>query len=127
MKRYCPYCGKAYSGTACPCRPPRKRKPTAADATRIDREPWRREYWGEEYRKARQQAIGRTHGRCTDCGRVCAEWDGTRWRTAGLGGEVDHVRALSEGGGNDAGNLQLRCKSCHGKRDAARRRGEGRG
>ena len=127
MRRYCPYCGKAYDGTVCPCRPPRKRKPTAGDTTRMEREPWRIQYSRDEYRKARQAAIERTNGRCTDCGKVCAEWDGTRWLTARLGGEVDHVRALSDGGGNDTGNLQLRCKSCHGKRDAARRREDGRG
>ena len=43
-----------------------------------------------------------------------------------MGGEVDHVKALSEGGTNDAENLALRCKSCHAKRDAKRRREAGR-
>lgn len=124
MKRYCPWCGNTFDGPVCPCRPKRKRKPTGGDSTRAEREPWRKEYWSEEYRKARQKAISRTGGRCTDCGRQCAEWDGRRWLTAGLGGEVDHVKALSEGGTNDAANLQLRCKSCHARRDASRRRGE---
>ena len=41
--------------------------------------------------------------------------------TAGMGGEVDHGRALCEGGGNEVENLTLRCKSCHKKRDDARR------
>lgn len=121
MKRYCPHCGRAYSGARCPCRPRAKRKPTAGDLTRSEREPWRREYSSAEYQRNRQTAIARTRGRCADCGRVCATFDG-KWRTAGLGGEVDHVRALCEGGANDAGNLVLRCKSCHKRRDDMRRR-----
>lgn len=49
--------------------------------------------------------------------------DGAVWRTAGMGGEVDHVVALCEGGTNEASNLELRCKSCHRKRDDMRRNG----
>lgn len=89
----------------------------------MQREPWRRNYYSPEYLAARQQAIGRTKGRCTDCGAACAWHDGTRWRTAGMGGEVDHIKALCDGGTNDPSNLELRCKSCHGKRDARRRHG----
>lgn len=88
----------------------------------MQREPWRRNYCDPDYLKARQQAIERTEGRCTDCGKVCAWWDGGEWRTAGMDGEVDHIKALSEGGTNDVANLALRCKSCHGKRDAKRRK-----
>ena len=88
----------------------------------MQREPWRINYTTAEYQKARQQAIARTRGRCTDCGKVCAWFDGNKWRTAGMGGEVDHLKALCEGGTNDPANLELRCKSCHGKRDAKRRR-----
>ena len=54
-------------------------------------------------------------------GRVCAEYRDGRWYTAGMGGEVDHGRALCEGGGSEVENLTLRCKSCHKKRDDARR------
>ena len=130
-KSYCPYCnGIVPPGERCHCRskaftprPKRKRKPTKGDETRKEREPWRSNYSTTEYRRARQTAIGRTKGRCTDCGRICAWHDGHEWRTAGMGGEVDHVKALSEGGTNDPTNLQLRCRSCHAKRDAARRAG----
>lgn len=66
-------------------------------------------------------AIGRQLGRCADCGKVCAEYRDGRWYTAGMGGEVDHGRALCEGGGSEVENLTLRCKSCHKKRDDARR------
>lgn len=121
MLRYCPHCGRAFDGARCPCRPRAKRKPTEGDKTRSQREPWRSEYGTAAYRRARQQAIARTQGRCADCGRACAEYRDGRWYTAGMGGEVDHVRALCEGGTNDAGNLELRCKSCHKRRDDARR------
>lgn len=125
MRKYCPHCGKVFEGDRCPCRPRPKRKPTKGDNTRSEREPWRRQYQTKAFRDARQQAIERAKGRCVDCGRVCAWKDGAKWRTAGMGGEVDHVRALSEGGTNDPGNLELRCKSCHAKRDAKRRRMSG--
>lgn len=121
MKRYCPFCGGVFEGGRCPCQPHARRKPTANDKTRMLREPWRRSYSDPRYLKARQEAIARTKGRCTDCGRQCAWHDGVKWRTAGMGGEVDHVKALCEGGTNDPANLELRCKSCHGKRDARRR------
>lgn len=48
--------------------------------------------------------------------------DGRRWRTAGMGGEVDHIVPLCKGGTNDPANLALRCKSCHGLKDAKLRR-----
>lgn len=122
MSVYCPHCGRTHpEGQRCPCRPRPKRRPTEGDATRAEREPWRAEYSSSEYRKARQRAIGRQLGRCADCGRVCAEYRDGRWYTAGMGGEVDHGRALCEGGGSEVENLTLRCKSCHKKRDDARR------
>lgn len=126
MKRYCPHCGRTFDGGRCPCRPRPKRKPTRGDQTRGEREPWRRRYAGAEYRRSRQAAIARTKGRCTDCGRRCAWHDGTQWRTAGMGGEVDHIKALCEGGTDDADNLALRCKSCHKKRDDMRRKARNR-
>lgn len=123
MRTFCPHCGSVVpAGRRCTCRPRPKRKPTQGDKTRAQREPWRANYGSKEYQDARQQAIARTRGRCTDCGKVCAWFDGSKWRTAGMGGEVDHVRALCEGGTNEPGNLELRCKSCHGLRDAKRRR-----
>lgn len=122
-RTFCPHCGSIVSaGQRCNCRPRPKRKPTQGDKTRMQREPWRINYTTAEYQKARQEAIQRTRGRCTDCGKPCAWWDGSKWRTAGMGGEVDHLKALCEGGTNDPANLELRCKSCHGKRDAKRRR-----
>lgn len=122
MSVYCPHCGRTHpEGQRCPCRPRPKRRPTDGDATRAEREPWRTEYSSSAYRKARQRAIGRQLGRCADCGKVCAEYRDGRWYTAGMGGEVDHGRALCEGGGSEVENLTLRCKSCHKKRDDARR------
>lgn len=123
MRSFCPHCGRVVpAGARCACRPRTKRKPTKADQTRAQREPWRKRYASAEYRRSRQAAIARTKGRCTDCNRVCAWFDGKQWRTAGMGGEVDHVKALSEGGTDDASNLALRCKSCHKKRDDMRRK-----
>ena len=123
MKKFCPYCGSIVpAGRPCPCRPVRKRKPTAGDKTRWQREPWRTEYSSAEYRSARQIAIARTKGRCTDCGVVCARKKDGKWYTSELGGEVDHIIPLCDGGSNEPSNLALRCKSCHGKRDAKRRR-----
>lgn len=122
--RFCPHCGRIVpDGQRCGCRPRPKRKPTEGDATRQRREPWRSAYGGGEYQAARQQAIARTGGRCAVCGCLCARHDGSRWLTAGMGGEVHHRKALCEGGGNDAGNLMLVCKSCHKRLDDARRHG----
>lgn len=39
-----------------------------------------------------------------------------------MGGEVDHIVPLCKGGTNDPVNLALRCKSCHGLKDAKLRR-----
>lgn len=36
--------------------------------------------------------------------------------------EVHHIRALSDGGTNGAGNLQGLCKACHSRKTARRRR-----
>ena len=127
LKHFCPYCGRIVpAGVRCDCRPRPKRRPTKSDTTRAAREPWRKNYSSQEYQRARQQAIARSKGHCVDCGKVCAYYDGSKWRTAGLGGEVDHIKALSEGGANSSGNLALRCKSCHAKRDARRRKQAGR-
>ena len=123
LPTFCPHCGTVTpAGRRCSCMPRPKRKPTPGDKTRKEREPWRNQYGTREYRENRQQAIAREKGRCSVCGTVCARFDGSKWRTAGMGGEVHHMDALCEGGGNDAGRLRLVCKSCHGKIDARRRK-----
>ena len=110
---FCPYCYRVVpAGRTCPCR--------NRDAKRKVREPWRARYRDAEYIRNRQTAIERQHGRCKDCGRVAARWDGARWITKGIG-EVDHEVPLSRGGTNDAANLALRCLHCHRRADAARR------
>ena len=121
-RTFCPHCCSIVpAGQTCPCRGKRKRKPTPGDATRMEREPWRGRYSRKAYRGARQEAIGRQVGRCADCGRICATYVGGKWETASLGGEVDHVLPLCEGGTDEPSNLRLRCKSCHGKVEAKRR------
>ena len=121
-RKYCPHCGGTFTGKRCPCRPRPKRKPTPGDATRAQREPWRSSYDDPEYRRNRQKVIELQRGRCKDCGTVCAKHDGTKWVTAPYGGEVDHERPLCDGGTNEVANLALRCKSCHGRSDAKRRK-----
>jgi 5-methylcytosine-specific restriction endonuclease McrA len=111
---FCPHCGRVVpAGRACSCR--------NRDAQRRTYEPWRSSYRDPEYVRNRQIAIERQQGRCIDCGKICAEWDGSEWKTQKLGGEVDHERPLCEGGANDASNLALRCKKCHASADASRR------
>lgn len=39
-----------------------------------------------------------------------------------MGGEVDHIVPLCQGGSSAPENLALRCKSCHGLKDARLRR-----
>ena len=111
---FCPYCYRIVpAGRECQCR--------NRDRQRAKGEPWRANYRKNEYARNRQEAIERQGGRCKDCGKVCAEWDGVRWNTMRLGGEVDHEVPLSRGGTNESSNLALRCKSCHRRADAARR------
>lgn len=122
--KFCPHCGKAHPANACcPCRR-RKRRPTPGDATRRKREPWRKEYSGPEYQAARQEVIERQKGRCKDCGTVCARKVDGRWHTKGCGGEVDHEVPLRQGGTSEASSMALRCKRCHARADARRRRHE---
>lgn len=112
---FCPHCYSVVpAGKTCPCR--------NRDARRKRTEPWRASYSDPEYIRNRQVAIERQHGRCKDCGRVCAEWDGTRWITQRLGGEVDHEVPLCEGGTNSMDNLALRCKTCHSEIENKRRK-----
>ncbi len=119
---YCPHCGNAHPVNArCRCRGT-KRRPTSGDASRRIREPWRREYGSPKFQDARQEVIERQRGRCRDCGAVCARKVGGRWMTKGCGGEVDHEVPLRDGGASDASNLTLRCKRCHARADARRRR-----
>ena len=116
---FCPHCYRVVpAGQTCPCR--------NRDARRRANEPWRASYSDPEYIRNRQVAIARQHGRCKDCGRIAAEWDGREWKTRRLGGEVDHEVPLAKGGTNDASNLALRCQHCHRKADAIRRGRRGR-
>ena len=110
---FCPHCYSIVpAGKTCPCR--------NRDARRKRTEPWRDAYRDPEYIRNRQTAIERQHGRCKDCGRPAATWDGARWLTKGMG-EVDHEVPLSQGGTNEAPNLALRCLHCHRRADAKRR------
>lgn len=113
-RTFCPYCYRVVpAGRTCPCR--------NRDARRKSHEPWRGSYHDPEYVRNRQRVIERQRGRCKDCGRPAAKWDGARWLTMGMG-EVDHEVPLARGGTNDASNLALRCLHCHRRADAARRR-----
>lgn len=123
MKVFCPYCGGIKeSGKPCKCSPKPKRKQTRQDLTRKEREPWRADYNTQAYRKARQEVIQRSNGRCVDCGVVCAEKINGVWKTQRLGGEVDHEGMLRRGATSDPSGLALRCKSCHAKADRVRRK-----
>lgn len=120
MMQYCPHCGGSHPrGQRCRCQP-RKRRPTAADATRAEREPWRKRYGEAEYQRERQRVMEEQRGLCKRCGRVCARKIGGRWMCADYGGEIHHEDALCDGGGHD--RLTLLCKSCHAILDARRRR-----
>lgn len=110
---FCPHCYSVVpAGKTCPCR--------NRDARRRQAEPWREAYRDREYLRNRQEVIEKQHGRCKDCGRIAARWDGARWITKGTG-EVDHEVPLAMGGTNEASNLALRCLHCHRKADASRR------
>lgn len=92
--RPCLDCGAPTTGAS--------RCPQHTDRTR--RQPWRAGYDTPEYRANREQALQRDGWRCVRCGRGIA--DGVRV-------EVDHVIALSSGGGNDIDNLQVMCEMHH--------------
>jgi len=112
-RTFCPHCGSVVpAGRTCPCR--------NRDAQRKAREPWRSSYRDREYIANRQVVIERQRGRCKDCGRAAARWDGSKWVTKGMG-EVDHEIPLAQGGTNEAWNLALRCLHCHRRADADRR------
>jgi 5-methylcytosine-specific restriction endonuclease McrA len=58
--------------------------------------------------RERAEIFAAADGKCANCGRkipVGEEWDLF---------EIDHSIALSRGGTNDAGNLQVLCQICHG-------------
>lgn len=123
LPTFCPHCGAVVpAGRRCGCRPRPKRKDTPGDLTRDSREPWRKNYQEAEYKRNRQEAIERTRGRCEDCWKKVAHFNGVRWVTKGYGGEVHHKVPLADGGTNDASNLTLLCQSCHAYRDAELRR-----
>lgn len=108
MRRLCPRCGSPMpAGGPCPkCGRP-KRGPDRRE------QPYRRGYRDPEYEAMRQRVIARQRGRCASCGKACAEWDGHRWRTGRLGGQVHHIVPLSRGGSNTDTNAALLCEACH--------------
>ena len=104
----------------------KKRENRKPDAERLASEPWRANGYGRAYRAARQAVIERQHGRCAITGKVVAEKRGGTWRITEPGAGVHHKVALSEGGGEDAGNLVLLSARAHALVDAQRRRSAGR-
>lgn len=101
--------------------PKRKRTNRRSDKERLENEPWRATGYGHDYRMVRQIVITHQHGRCADCGKVVAVLEDSRWKCT-QGGQVHHKVPLCDGGTEDIDNLVLLCESCHGLRDAARRR-----
>lgn len=119
MRRWCEKCMKIHeSAERCPLTP--KRNPDK----RTNREPYRKAYCDPAYRRNRQEALERTGGRCSKCGKsIAAKVDGI-WKMKG--GDVHHMKALSEGGGNEVANLAPLCWPCHAEEDARRRRSNAR-
>ena len=62
-----------------------------------------------EWAALRARVLERDDWRCRKCGRPA-------WRL-----EVDHVRPLMDGGGNELGNLQTLCAHCHREKSRAER------
>jgi 5-methylcytosine-specific restriction endonuclease McrA len=94
------HCGRrALPGTnRCALHP----KPEQTAGERLERQPWRSAYASAVYRRNRQLAYELAGGACALCG-------------AALGGHefiCDHVVALTDGGTNDIGNLQVLCHDC---------------
>lgn len=125
--KLCPKCGKPYpiGRRSCPrCRPPQAthgERTKEQEAARKEQNPWRAEYGKAAYKKARQRVCERQSGTCASCGKTCAVRGGSgAWWMRG--GGVHHIRALSEGGGNDDANLVLLCTRCHNRIEAERRR-----
>lgn len=122
--RICPKCGKPYPiGGRCPrCAAPKAThgaRSREQERLRFAENPWRRRYDTAAYRKARQLVIERQGGRCAACGRQVAARSGGRW--AVTYGGVHHIRPLSQGGSDGAGNLVLLCAACHNRVEAERR------
>lgn len=64
--------------------------------------------YGSAWRKARDAAMRRAHGRCE------LRLDGC----IGAASEVDHIVGVADGGGHDQSNLRPVCGPCHAKRTA---------
>lgn len=112
MGQGCPRCRAGHKGAS--------RRTREQERGRFTANPWRRQYDTAEYRKARQLAIERQGGLCTACKRqVAVRKPNGHW--AVRGGGVHHIRPLSQGGGNGAGNLVLLCTACHNRIEAERR------
>lgn len=126
----CPTCGKPVRhGEKClRCQKYRcKRvdhgtKTAAQERARNVSEPWRKKYSNTEYQQNRQLVCARQNGLCARCGKPIATLKGGKWYTGKFGG-IHHIRALSDGGAHDIGNLVLLCTTCHNAIDASRRRG----
>lgn len=103
-------------GERCPLAP----KPKKRVDERRDREPHRKAYGDPTYQRNRQKVISQYKGCCASCGSVIAERRQGRWVMKG--GDVHHIKALVEGGGNGAANLVPLCRMCHARADAERRR-----
>jgi len=82
----------------------------AKNYERYDRSPETRKRYDHKWRKIRKEFLD-THPFCALC-----RQEG-RMTQATL---VHHIRAASEGGSNDEGNLMALCSSCHSRLHAQR-------
>ena len=87
-------------------RPPRPRLRPACE---------RAHYRTADWRARRVRILVRDSFTCRACGRM----------TSGQEAHVDHILPLEEGGTDADDNLQVLCKSCHGKKTRAEQRRRG--
>jgi 5-methylcytosine-specific restriction endonuclease McrA len=106
----CAECGVLTAGsTYCP-----EHAYLEGEAGRTLRLPYRQHYRTPEFRRNRALAIARARGRCERCG-----------HPHGPGKQVDHVKAIRDGGGDGLENLMVLCPNCtrlKNRLDKARRR-----
>jgi len=62
-------------------------------------------YGGKEWQRVRKAALRRAGGKCEKC-------------SSSLRLQVDHVIPVSQGGGNEPGNVQVLCEVCHKRKTA---------
>lgn len=85
----------------------------AAEAERLERQPYRAAYGSDEYRRNRRARFELADGRCEVCGEPL---DSNRY-------ECHHVVALADGGTNELANLRVtHGRPCHQAVTAAERR-----